>query len=80
MKDYAAQYCAAKSLPFTAAEMTLDCVSVAFSTLVRSGVNQKWINALEAKGFKDAVCIIFKKKNHTGSTQINSIYHFTHRY
>ena len=33
VKNYAAQYAAAKSLPFTASEYALDCVSAAVTTV-----------------------------------------------
>ena len=39
-----------RSLPFTAAEMALDCVSAAFSTIVRSDIGQPFINLVDSTG------------------------------
>ena len=57
IKDYASQYCVAKSLPFTAATMALDCVCAAFSTVVKGEISEAAINALDKKGHKFEVCI-----------------------
>ena len=46
------QYCAAKSLPFTAATMTLNCVSAALSTLIPKEFSSKLISDLMSKGYK----------------------------
>ena len=48
VQNYAVQYCAAKSLPFAAAEMTLDCVSAAFATIFPEHVDTKLISDLGA--------------------------------
>ena len=52
IKDYAAQYCASKSLPFTAAEMAMDCVSAAMNTLFPEAADNKTIDKLLAEGHK----------------------------
>ena len=53
IQNYAAQYCAAKSLPFTAAEMALDCVSAALTTIANSGtISAKSITHLQIHGHK----------------------------
>ena len=46
------QYCAAKSLPFTAATMALDCVSAAISSLVPKQFSSESIAELMSKGYK----------------------------
>ena len=56
IKDYASQYCVAKSLPFTAAAMALDCVCAAFSTVVKGSISEAAITALDKKGHKHEVC------------------------
>lgn len=56
VKDYASQYCAAKSLPFTAGEMALDCVSVAFASAIPTAISSKAIANLAANGYKEEVC------------------------
>ena len=53
VQDYALQYCVAKSLPFTAAVMALDCVSAAVTTLTPGGISRKSIDHLRANGFRD---------------------------
>ena len=60
VKDYAVQYCASKSLPFTAAEMALDCISVAFSSIVRDAISPESIATLTASGYKEEVRTHFK--------------------
>ena len=53
VKNYAAHYCAAKSLPWSAGVMALDCVSAAFSTVLGTTVvNPKSIAELQASGHK----------------------------
>ena len=52
VQDYAVQYCAAKSLPFTAATMALDCVSAAVNTLIRQQFSPACIADLLANGHK----------------------------
>lgn len=53
VKNYASQYAAAKSLPFTAAQMALDCVSAAFSTTFGNvPLNPKAIATLIQAGHK----------------------------
>ena len=54
VKNYASQYAAAKSLPFTAAQMALDCVSASFSTVFGNvPPNPKVIAKLMAEGHKE---------------------------
>jgi len=56
IKDYASQYCVAKSLPFSAASMALDCVCAAVSTIVPGGdISKDAIAALEKGGHKHEV-------------------------
>ena len=50
VKDYAALYCASKSLPFSAAEMAMDCVSAAINSIFPESVSDKTINKLIAEG------------------------------
>ena len=53
MKNYASQYAAAKSLPFTSAQMALDCVSASFSTAFGNvPPNPKAIAELMQRGHK----------------------------
>ena len=52
IQDYAVQYCATKSLPFTAATMALDCVSAAINTLVPKEFSAKAVAQLMANGNK----------------------------
>ena len=51
-KDYVCQYCAAKSLPFTAAEMAMDVVSATFKTILPKGVDGQLIKALRKVGYQ----------------------------
>ena len=55
IKDYASQYCVAKSLPFTAASMAMECVCAAVSTIVTGGISMQAISALEKAGHKHEV-------------------------
>ena len=55
IKDYASQYCVAKSLPFTAAAMALDCICAALSTVVDGSISEASIIALDKKGHKREV-------------------------
>ena len=55
VKNYAAQYCTSKSLPFTAAVMALDCVSAAFASVVGATISDNAIGDLYANGHKDEV-------------------------
>ena len=43
VKDYACLYCASKSLPFSAAEMAMDCVSAAISSMFPEAASEKTI-------------------------------------
>ena len=54
VQDYAVQYCAIKSLPFTAATMALDCVSAAMSTIFPADADTKIINDLAVSKSKAA--------------------------
>ena len=60
IKNYASQHCVAKSLPFTAATMALDCVCVALSTIARptGGITPQSIAVLEKSGHKHEVFYI----------------------
>ena len=60
IKNYAAQYCAAKSLPFTPAVMALDCVCATLSTIVTDSISQKSISDLFAHGHKAEATVIKK--------------------
>ena len=55
--NYAAQTAAAKSLPFTAAEMALDCVSAAVNTICTDTISDKAIDVLISNGHKNEVCM-----------------------
>lgn len=57
IKNYASQYCVAKSLPFTAASMALDCACVALSTIATGGISPQSIAVLEKSGHKHEVFI-----------------------
>ena len=57
VKDYATQYCASKSLPFSAAVMALDCVSAAFASVVSEDISAKSISDLVNNGHIKEVCI-----------------------
>ena len=52
VQDYAIQYCAAKSLPFTAATMALDCVTAAVNTLVPKQFSPTAIAELISNGHR----------------------------
>ena len=45
-------YCASKSLPFSAAVMALDCVSVAIATIVKAPISHTVIADLQSNGHK----------------------------
>ena len=62
IKNYAAQYCAHKSLPFTAAVMALDCVCATLSTIVTDSISEKSISDLFKHGYKAEATIIKKLK------------------
>jgi hypothetical protein len=49
VKDFAAQYCVAKSLPFSAAEMALDCVAAAVNSMFPEPAAEGTINKLMAE-------------------------------
>ena len=51
VKDYACQYAATKSLPFSASEMAMDVVAAAFSTVAPEEPKVKAIRLLHAKGY-----------------------------
>ena len=50
VKNYAVQYCAAKSLPFTAATMALDCVAATINTLIPKQFTTAAIATLMSSG------------------------------
>ena len=52
VKDFASQYCAAKSLPFSAAEMALDVVAAAVNSMFPEGASETTINHLLAEGHR----------------------------
>ena len=55
VQDYAVQYCATKSLPFTAATMALDCVSAAVNTLIPQQFSPVFIAGLMSNGHTSEV-------------------------
>lgn len=59
VKNYATQYCASKSLPFSAAVMALDCVSAAFASVVGDNISANSISDLITSGHKKEVCTVF---------------------
>ena len=59
VKDYACQYATAKSLPFSASEMTMDVVAAAFSTVAPEEPKVKAIRLLRAKGYNAESNMLF---------------------
>ena len=59
IKNYASQHCVAKSLPFTAASMALECVCAAISTIAPAGISAQSIATLEKCGHKQEVNNLF---------------------
>ena len=69
VQDFAVQYCAMKSLPFSAAEMALDCVSVAIATIFPEEADTKVINQLSVAKNKShrQVSAMLRQINHLRS-------------
>ena len=63
IQDYASQYCAAKSLPFTTAVMAMDCVCATLTTITcNNSISQTSINDLQVNGHKVEAASLKKLK------------------
>jgi len=70
IQNYAAHYCATKSLPFTAAVMALDCVSAALKTIVTETISAKSISHLQSNGCRVEADIMKRLKYVTAQADV----------
>ena len=69
VQDFVVQYCVMKSLPFSAAQMTLNCVSVVIVTIFPEEADTKVINQLSVSKNKShrQVSTMMREINHLRS-------------